>query len=77
MVKKLPANAGDIGAPWVGTIPWRKAWQPTLVFLPEESHGQRNLESYVHRVTESQIQLKQIGTHPHNARKCTKQDTAR
>ena len=25
--------------PWVGTIPWRRAWQPTLVFLPGESHG--------------------------------------
>ena len=24
---------------WVGKIPWNKAWPPTLVFLPEESHG--------------------------------------
>ena len=22
--------------PWVGKIPWRRAWQPTLVFLPGE-----------------------------------------
>ena len=29
--------------PWVGMIPWRRAWQPTPVFLPEESHGQRSL----------------------------------
>ena len=29
--------------PWVGKIPWRRAWQPTLVFLPGEFHGQRNL----------------------------------
>ena len=28
------------------TIPWRRAWQPTPVFLPGESHGQRNLEGY-------------------------------
>jgi len=28
---------------WVGKIPWRRAWQPTLVFLPGESHGQRRL----------------------------------
>ena len=27
---------------WVRKIPWRRAWQPTLVFLPGESHGQRN-----------------------------------
>ena len=29
--------------PWVGKIPWRRAWQPTPVFLPGEFHGQRNL----------------------------------
>ena len=29
--------------PWVGTIPWRRAWQPTPVFLPGASHGQRSL----------------------------------
>ena len=22
---------------WVGTIPWKRAWQPTPVFLPGES----------------------------------------
>ena len=32
--------------PWVGKITWRRAWQPTLVFLPRESHGQRNLVGY-------------------------------
>ena len=29
--------------PWVRKIPWRRAWQPTPVFLPGKSHGQRNL----------------------------------
>ena len=29
--------------PWVQTIPWRRAWQPTPVFLPREFHGQRIL----------------------------------
>ena len=45
MVKNLPANAGDRHRfdPWVGKIPWRRAWQPTLVFLPREFHGQRSL----------------------------------
>ena len=28
---------------WVGKIPWRRKWQPTPVFLPEESCGQRIL----------------------------------
>ena len=32
--------------PWVGTIPWRREWQPTPVFLPGESHGQRSLAGY-------------------------------
>ena len=29
--------------PWVRKIYWRKAWQPTPVFLSGKSHGQRNL----------------------------------
>ena len=33
-------------SPWVGKIPWKRAWQPTLVFLPGEPHGQRSLEGY-------------------------------
>ena len=32
--------------PWVGKIPWRRKWQPTPVFLPGKSHGQRSLLGY-------------------------------
>ena len=32
--------------PWVRKIPRRREWQPTPVFLPGESHGQRNLVGY-------------------------------
>jgi len=32
--------------PWVGTIPWRRAWKLTPVFLPREPHGQRSLVGY-------------------------------
>ena len=32
--------------PWVGKIPWRRKWQPTPVFLPGESHGQRSWVGY-------------------------------
>ena len=48
MVKNPPANAGDGGAsiPWVRKIPWRGKWQPTPVFLPRKSHGQRSLAGY-------------------------------
>ena len=27
-------------------VAWRRKWQPTPVFLPEKSHGQRSLEGY-------------------------------
>ena len=30
----------------VGKVPWRRKWQPTPVFLPRESHGQRSLVGY-------------------------------
>ena len=33
--------------PWVGKISWRRAWQPTPVFLPGEFHGQRSLAGYI------------------------------
>ena len=32
--------------PWVGKIPWRRARQSTLAFLPGESRGQRSLVGY-------------------------------
>ena len=32
--------------PWVGKIPWRRKWQPTLVLLPGNFHGQRSLVGY-------------------------------
>ena len=45
--KESPCNAEDLGFdPWVGKFPWRRAWQPTLVFWPGESHGQRSLLGY-------------------------------
>ena len=41
-------NAGDSGLILGGFVkmPWRRKWQPTLVFLPGESHGQRGLAGY-------------------------------
>ena len=31
---------------WVRKVPWRIKWQPTAVFLPGKSHGQRSLVGY-------------------------------
>ena len=49
MVKNPPGNAGDIRE--AGLIPWSRnpleeSIQPTPVFLPGESHGQRSPEGY-------------------------------
>ena len=44
--------------PWVGKIPWMRAWQPTPIFLPGEPHRQGS-----HRVTKSGTRLKQLSTH--------------
>ena len=46
LVKNLPTNAGDIKICGFRKIPWRRKWQPTPVFLPGESHGQRSLAGY-------------------------------
>ena len=49
--------------PWVGKIPCRREWQPTLVFLPVESNGQRGAwQATVHRVTKSRTQLSSYHT---------------
>ena len=50
VVKNPLANGGDIRdaslIPGVRKIPSGSAWQPTPVFLPGESHGQRSLGGY-------------------------------
>ena len=49
VVQNSRANARDIrgaGLIRVRKTPWRRAWQPTPVILPGESHGQRRLVGY-------------------------------
>ena len=46
LVKNLPAMQEIRLDPWVGKIPWRREWEPTLVFSPGEFHSQRSLEGY-------------------------------
>ena len=40
---------------WGGKNPWRKAWQPTLIFLPGESHGWRSMAGYTPSVQFSSV----------------------
>ena len=39
--------------PGLGRSSWRRKWQPTPVFLPEEFHGQRGPWATVHGVAQS------------------------
>jgi len=53
--------------PWEG---WRRAWHPTPVFLPGESHGQRSLAGYssweiAWEIAKSQTRLKSLSTQYH------------
>ena len=49
--------------PWVGKIPWRRAWQPTPGFLPGESHGQRSLVGYSPWGRKESDMTEQFSTH--------------
>ena len=67
VVKNPPANAGrpkrwGFNA-WVSEITWRKARQPSPVFLPGEIHGERSLATVVHRVAKSWTRLKRLSRH--------------
>ena len=44
---------------WVRKIPWSGKWQPTPVFLPGKSHGQRSLVGYS-PWSSKETQLKQL-----------------
>ena len=46
MVKNLLSAQETAFNPWVWKTPWTRKWQPTPVFLPGKSHGQRSLASY-------------------------------
>ena len=78
VVKNPPADAKDVRDRgfdlWVGKMPWRREWQPTTVFVPGESYGQKSLVGYssctdtgawratAHGVAESGTQLKRLCT---------------
>ena len=66
MVKNLPANAGDMGSiAGLGRFPWRRKWQTIPVFLPGESHGQRNLEGYSPQGCKELDMTERTHTHTH------------
>ena len=51
--------------PWVRKIPWRRTWQPTPVFLPGKSYGQKTLSGYSpwgHKESETSWELNMYTT---------------
>ena len=48
--------------PWVRKISWRRAWQPTPVFLPGESMDRGAWRAIIHRVRMSQTRLSDLPT---------------
>ena len=63
-----PVSAGDIrdvgSIPGSRRFPWRRASQPTPVFLPRASQGQSVWQATIHRFAKSRTQLKQLaGVH--------------
>ena len=45
LLKRMPLRAVEMMQNF-GFIRWRRKWQPTPIFLPGESHGQRSLAGY-------------------------------
>ena len=61
--KESAYNAGGLGSILGSGIPPGAKWQPTPVFLPGESHGQRNLVDYSSRGRKSQTRRTFTATH--------------
>ena len=62
VVKNPPAIRRCRFDPWVGKIPWRGRWQPTLVLLPEKSVDTGDWQATVLGLAKSWTGLKQPST---------------
>ena len=51
--------------PWVRKIPQKRKWQPTPIFLPGKSHGQRSLDGHSHGVEKSWTQFSDQNNNHH------------
>ena len=64
--KESACNVGDLSSIWVGKIPWRRAWQPTPVFLPEESPWTEGLAGYSPWGSKEPDSTEQLSTAQHS-----------
>ena len=68
LVAQLAKNPPAMQETWVSSLgredPLEEGMQPTPVFWPGESHGQRSLAGYIQSIgLQSQTRLKQLSTH--------------
>ena len=52
-------------SPWIRKIPWRRKWQPTLIFLPGKFQGQRSLVGYSPRGCKELDTIERLHFHFH------------
>ena len=74
MVKNLAATVADT-RDWVRKIPCGRKWQPTPVFLPGKSHGQRSPAGYSpwgHKESDTteHLSVRQMKPHPKSSDRC-------
>ena len=60
--------------PWVGKIPWERAWQPTPLFLPGESHRRRSLVGHSPR-GHTQLDTTEATQHAYTCPRFTEEKT--
>ena len=79
VVKNSSVDAGDSKRrgfdPWVGKISWSRKGQPTPVFLPGKSHGQRSQTGHNHGVAKGWTQLHEYEDHREFSGYRTKENT--
>ena len=67
VVKNLPTNAGRCMRPgfdpWVGKIPWRRAWHPLQHSCLEDPLDRRAWQAAVHSVAQNWTRLKRLSMH--------------
>ena len=49
--------------PWVRKVPWKRKWQPILVFLSGKFHGQKSLVGYSPRGHKESDTTERLSTH--------------
>ena len=60
---KILLGSEEMQDTWVRKIPWRRAWQPTPVFLPGKLHGQGSMVGYTPKGRKELDTTDRLSTH--------------